>query len=304
MKKSIPIVIIISMIAIMPLSIVLFASNFANKDYNAQHQTQIGQILLSVYNFEEKRIVTNIRQDSIILSKDQTIAAGTIDECNDTLSKFASQNPQYTNVVLFNSDGTVRCGAVLDNQSSLTVSGDSFFTDAIYTKNFTIGKYRIGKITSKPLIPFGYPVYKKDGTLSGVLTLGLDIKWLENYFQSLSIIEGTSVALLDQNGTIIYNDSVETFTMQPETIKKILSSESQSTINNSVDEEKSGKKYMYVKLTNLTDNPLNIVISFDQTNTQSSFQEFIQDNVVLTILTVTISILISSISYPYLVKRF
>ncbi len=93
---------------------------------------------------------------------------------NEFFARFLRNSPEYTNVVVSRPDGRVIASAV-PLKTEMDISDRSFFQELLKTKSFTIGTYVLGKITGKPIVPFGYPVLDRQGSITAVLVAPLDL---------------------------------------------------------------------------------------------------------------------------------
>jgi len=303
MKRAFIVMFTITLIFAVPISTLFIVSNSIFQNYYEKKEEESISTLLAMYNFETNQIVANIKQNLTILSQDPTITGGNKSDCNETLSKFVSQNPQYANAALFLPDGTPYCGAVISDVPTFTETGDPYFENAIKTRTYTVGDYRIGRLSFKPLVPFGYPVYKSNGNLVGVLTIGLDINWLGNYYQSFPTIPGISIALLDQNGAILKAVQSIDFVIPSDVTKEILAYGTPGIVPDEISDTQSGRDFLYIKLTDLENNPLSIVISYEKSQTQPVFTDFIQSNFIAVIIAIIALMAIITPFVPKTIKK-
>jgi hypothetical protein len=298
MKKSFLLVLIVSIIVIVPTWIVVLVVNFnLNKNYE-EPQEIYKDITLSIYGYEEKKIVEEIQSDLITISRDITPLVGNVKRCNDSLSEFISTKPKYTDIHLYNVDGTIICQALINDENIFISSGNSFFLDAIETKALSVGEYNINASNTRSYIPFAYPVYTSNGDLLGVVTLGLSISWIDNHFQSLAIVDGSLIALMDYNGGII-NSSNTKLTLLQETSRSVIKNQLLGFGINQINEADTKKGYFFFQLQKISKNPISVVVSFNKLGSPYNYENLFKNYHIALIFTVSISVILATIVHHF-----
>jgi signal transduction histidine kinase/CheY-like chemotaxis protein/HAMP domain-containing protein len=83
-------------------------------------------------------------------------------------------------------------------------AGDrAYYRQALATQDFAAGEYQIGRITGRPGINFGYPVFAENGQVSAVVFAALDLAWLNDLAANLHLAEGTVLLMVDRQGAIL-----------------------------------------------------------------------------------------------------
>ncbi|MBC8123508.1 MAG: EAL domain-containing protein [Gemmatimonadaceae bacterium] len=122
--------------------------------------------------------------------------------CNKLFADLLNQYPLYTNFGAVRADGTVFCSAVpLKRDSNLR--NRPYFQRAVQTRNFTVGDYQVGRITGKPSLNFGYPIFDRAGLLKTVVFAALDVERLNRLLAEAQLPPKAAILLLDRNGTIL-----------------------------------------------------------------------------------------------------
>jgi hypothetical protein len=274
----------ILLFVVVPIFITLVFVGYNMKQIEDLDFESSAKALLSVYSIDEQRIINNIRQNLIVISKNSNIIGGTKEECNDTFSMLLSQNTYYANMVFIRPDGSIYCGAVMNNASSINERGEAFFEDAISTGAFSVGTYRIGRITQKPIILFGYPAYNSDGSLAGVVAIALDLDWLDDYYESFELPESSFISVIDAKGETLYHIGSHDSDITPASVQKILDANvtQAGDIKKIQVSESSGSVHTYFFKTVATnrENPLTMIISIDQSNANEKFDDLLKLNMV------------------------
>ena len=127
------------------------------------------------------------------------------------LSEIIKRNPAYANIVVGDKSGLVWASA-MPFQGKLYMADRKYYRDAMRTGTFSSGEYNVGKISSKPMINFGYPIKNASNQLIGVIGIGLDLGFAQRVFDRAHLPAGASFSLLDHRGVILSRNNRDALT--------------------------------------------------------------------------------------------
>ncbi len=177
--------------------------------------------LARVASADQARLIEQSRQVLVALSQIPAIKEGDRAACTDLMRDVRRQYPFTSNLGVIGLDGSVACSA-LPFDSSLDLSDRLYFQRALETRDYSIGKYQVGRITGVPSINFGYPIRGEDGYVTGVVFAALDLAWLGSVAEDAALPNRSTVKLLDHDGTVLVR--------QPDPENWVGSSESDSLL--------------------------------------------------------------------------
>ncbi len=174
---------------------------------------------------DERRVVTRILRQSVLLSTRNAasvheaqvegarqlltalaqmpiVRSGERSACSVLLAKLLRQYPQYALLGAADSSGNIFCSG-LPFSGSVNVSDRLYFRRATETRDFAIGEYQVGRITRKATVNFGYPLIDARGVVRGAVFAALDLSWLNQLAAEAQFPRGSSLVLVDANGTIL-----------------------------------------------------------------------------------------------------
>jgi hypothetical protein len=298
MKKSFLLVLIVSIIVVVPSWIALLVVNYnLNKNYE-EPQEIYRDITLSIYGYEEKKIFEEVKSDLITISRDIPPLMGNKNNCNDSLSEYISTRPQYTDIHIYNLDGTVLCQAIINDEDLVISAGNTFFLDAVATKDVAFGDYHVNGTNTRRYVPYAYPIYKDNGDLVGVIALGLSISWLDNHVQSLAVVEGSLVALMDYNGSIIDAQN-RNINMSAETSRSVIKNQLLGFGINQISEAQTKKGYFFFELIKISKNPLSVVISYNRLGSPYNYENLFKNYHIALILTLTTAMIVATFAHKF-----
>ena len=122
--------------------------------------------------------------------------------CEEVLAAELRAHPALTNLGLAAADGTVLCSAV-PMPAPTNISDRLYFVRTMTSKSFSVGEYQIGRITAKPTINFGAPVFDAAGSVKYVAYAAMDVRWFEGLAVKLPLPPGATLDVFSGRGTIL-----------------------------------------------------------------------------------------------------
>ena len=158
--------------------------------------------LLRLVGGEQYRIIEAAEQVLNTVAGTPAVQDNDIERCRRLLANLVERSPRYNNAIIAGPDGRVPCAS---NQSDLLldIADRPYFRAAMRTEDFVIGEYTIGRGSGLPAIHIARRVTNPDGSIAGVAVLALNIGWLAEQVEHLSLPPGAIVTITDRNDTIL-----------------------------------------------------------------------------------------------------
>lgn len=122
-------------------------------------------------------------------------------ECNALLQQVMDENVPYSGIFVNAPNGDIICSAPAASQP-VSAADRPYFQEALARRELLIGPFIIGRITGVPALPVVHPVLDEQGDVQVVVTVGLDLNWLERFNRSLGDREHT-LLVFNEEGTIL-----------------------------------------------------------------------------------------------------
>ena len=123
-------------------------------------------------------------------------------DCNQTLAELTGKIPWLHGVSIAGADGRIKC-ATDPRTVGLNVSDRAYFQNALHARDFSLSDYLVTRVSQLPALIATYPIVKDDGSVSGVILGSINLQWIDDLAAMAARRSGTSVALVDGNGTLI-----------------------------------------------------------------------------------------------------
>ena len=189
-------------IAIIPAFILLLygATYYRNHEEMKARDEALNLTKFAAGNIEQ--LIEGSRQVLIGISKLPAVQNYDSDACRDFLTEFNKHLPMYKNISVAKPNGDIYCSAVpLERQ--INVADLPWFQRAIKSRSFSIGEYKIGRISRKPVIHAALPAIDKEGHLKAVIGISIDLNWFNDQLAKIKTPDKTSVIVIDRQGTVL-----------------------------------------------------------------------------------------------------
>ena len=123
-------------------------------------------------------------------------------DCNRTLAELTGKIPWLHGVYVAGTDGRIKC-ATDPRIVGLNVSDRAYFQNALHSRDFSLSDYLVTRISQVPALIATYPIVKDGGLVGGVMLGSINLQWIDDLATTAAQRSGTSVALVDGNGTLI-----------------------------------------------------------------------------------------------------
>ncbi|MBI4138762.1 HAMP domain-containing protein [Candidatus Uhrbacteria bacterium] len=191
---------VLGVLGVLPFALLLIAHDMEERTL-ASHNAEQHAVHLSLIGVTGQTLqIKNSEQILKALSVVPDI--WNVEKCNSLMSELLAQNPRFANFGVIGPDGNLVCSGI-PFTSPVSGADRLYFKKAIEMRGFAIGEYQIGRITGKPTVNFGFPVYRPDGTLRGVVFAALNLLWLNRVFEGIHLPPDTEVFIFDRTGTIL-----------------------------------------------------------------------------------------------------
>lgn len=196
------------LLAILPaLGLVLYTA-FAQRRSAIREATASAQRIVRLAGAAQRQYVEASRQLLATLAQLKEIRPERAAEAEALFRGLAQVHSIYVNIGGIDPDGYVFASA-LPITNRLYLGDRPYFQLARDTQKFAIGEYQTGRVTGKPTLNMAQPIRDKEtGNFLGVVFVALDLNWLNQMAARAELPEGSTLTVLDRNGTVLVRYSI------------------------------------------------------------------------------------------------
>ena len=151
---------------------------------------------------QQLRIAEGAEQALFAIADAPSVQTRDSEGCRQTLLRLLQDAPRYNNGAVLGLDGHALCVAVGPNPD-VSVSDRSYFRLALQTGGYVIGEYTTGRFSDLPTIHVARPYRDGTGQVAGVVSLALNVDWLNRQFDLLGLPPTVAVAVNDRAGITV-----------------------------------------------------------------------------------------------------
>lgn len=138
----------------------------------------------------------------IALSEVEPIRVGDRTGCSQALATFLPKYPKFLNLSVALKDGTLFASANAF-KAPLDVSDRSHFKRVMESRDFAVGDLTVSRVSGKPTLICGYPIFDHRGELTRILLVSLDLHFLSPPSNTPRSFAGESLTLIDGQGNVL-----------------------------------------------------------------------------------------------------
>ena len=151
---------------------------------------------------QHERVVDGVRALLTALAELPAVQRHETDQCSGLLADTVKRFPQLTNVGAVDVKGNAFCNS-RPLTAPLNIAEQPHFQGAIATRAFAVGPHRIGPLTGRRVVVFGYPAIDARGSVRAVVTAALDLDWLGQVGTAMKLPDGSVLTVFDDKGIIL-----------------------------------------------------------------------------------------------------
>jgi signal transduction histidine kinase/HAMP domain-containing protein len=189
------------LLAVIPALAVIFRAADQQRSALALEGQQTALRTARLVSANQEVLIAGTRQLLTALANAPVVQNGD-PGCSAFLHELLEKYPYYSNLGVANSDGWQTCSALSLPTGPTNIADRAYFRRTIARGDFALGDYQIGRVTGKATINAGYPLYDRGGKLVGIVYAGIDLAWLQGMAAKTRLPAGSTVTLVDRNGTI------------------------------------------------------------------------------------------------------
>jgi PAS domain S-box-containing protein len=195
--------ILLVLIAVIPVFGVVISASLSEQDNRLERAQASLQALADLSAATQEQLIEGARQMLAAVAHVPPVYRDDLEECARYFQRLEDLYPGYANFGLLDAQGNLVCRA-LPGQQPVNAADRLFFRNAVNSGGFSVGEYMVGRVSGKPSLAFGMPVYQQGSrVLRGVVFVAMDLRWADRKLDQLSIPEGITLLVSDAHGSVL-----------------------------------------------------------------------------------------------------
>jgi PAS domain S-box-containing protein len=193
--------VLLVLLAVIPaLGLILYSAQVQRQvATEAAHETLLRTASLTASDVS--RVIEGAQQLLGGLAQFREIRSGDSAACGAVMAKLLTMYSFYSTLGVASPEGNVTCSTVAPT-NSVTVADQSWFRQALQTRDFAVGECGVDRLTGIASIHFAYPI-DESGRTRSVVFAALNLKYLNGRMSLVKLPEGAALAVMDRQGTVL-----------------------------------------------------------------------------------------------------
>jgi PAS domain S-box-containing protein len=186
-----------------PVLLLLLFMGYRDYKHTEERIQSDANRLIRLFIEGQSDIVNQTRQLLNIISHVQAVQGLDIPQCNAFLEDIYRENPQYSTIVVANSQGIIECCAIPLKQP-IDIKDRSWFRRVSQEKDFVIDNFLISRSANKASLPFAYPILDKNNRFVAAVGAAYDLDRYNKIFNKIAMPPGTVIFVADRNQSVLH----------------------------------------------------------------------------------------------------
>jgi diguanylate cyclase (GGDEF)-like protein len=153
----------------------------------------------------QREIMTTVRAALKISARAYLATPERGKACDVFMRDLAADMPWIKGLSVVGADGRITCSTT-PLALGLSMADRPYYRKTLRIKDFVVSDYVIGRITRTPAIIALYPVQAIDSSVNTLIVASVDLQWISSVIGSVAHRPGSTVLLVDDNGTVLAGD--------------------------------------------------------------------------------------------------
>lgn len=188
-------------VALLPALALVVSSGLEERERAAAEAQAQARELVTLVATRNDDLIQSAALHAQTLGNVRVVREAVQPECEALLQQIMDGAVAYSGIFVNAPNGDVICSAPASSQP-VNTADRPFFQEALARGELLIGQFIVGRITGVPALPVVYPVRDEQGDVEAVITVGIDLHWLERFNLSLGDT-GQTLLVFNEEGTIL-----------------------------------------------------------------------------------------------------
>jgi signal transduction histidine kinase len=151
---------------------------------------------------EQERLITGAHHLLITLAELPKVRQRQAAGCSQLFAGLLKKFPQYTNIAAVTPQGDIFCSGLPSLSTAPNIADRGYFQEALKQRRLGVSHVRVGRMSGQPNISIAYPSFDLGGAIHAVVSVGLDLSWLNTIAAQAQLPPQATLLAIDDKGTV------------------------------------------------------------------------------------------------------
>lgn len=193
------------LIIFLPAFGIIFVSGLKQRRDAIKEAQNSALLVVQSLTREQELIATTTKTLLLTLAQTRAVQALDTKACNQLLASLRDRFPVYSAVLAATTpDGNMFAASLPFKQGAVDLSDRKHIQDALRTREFSVGEYMTGRVSSAQSLNYALPVLDTQNRVTAILVSGFNLHEFRNSVRAVGVPEGYSVTISDWKGIRFY----------------------------------------------------------------------------------------------------
>ena len=195
--------ILLVLLASLPAIFLIFYIGAEQRQHEIETVYDITQALASHAADKNEVLIEDTRVTLIALSHAMNFEGDDLRGCGHLFVHLKEGHfPFYSSFYVADLQGNILC-SMPDGDVPADLEGCGHYQNLIKAEDFVVSEYHICRNTGKGVISMGYPVWGDNDKKLGVINVGIDLMWFNDFAIEADLLPDSTLTVFDRDGVIL-----------------------------------------------------------------------------------------------------
>lgn len=179
---------------------------YIGEEQRQQNQEDVLEITLALAEYaadKNELLIEDTRVTLIALSHAMNFEGDDLRGCGHLFNHLKEVHfPFYSAFYVADLDGNILC-SMPNGDVPLDLVGCHHYQSLVVAEDFVVSEYHICRNSGKGVISMGYPVWGEDEKKLGVINVGIDLMWFNDFAVEADLPPNSTLTVFDRDGVIL-----------------------------------------------------------------------------------------------------
>lgn len=195
---------VLLLVVFLPAVAVIVATGLNQRRSEIEEARSNALLMVKSLTAQQEQIASATQTILTLLAQLPAVQSLDAKECNDLFGEIHRRFPVYSVILAATPDGNVFAASMPIKPGTINLADRKHFSDAIRTRDFSVGEYIVGRISNVRSLNYSYPAFDTKGNLVAIVIVGFNLDEYARFISKAHPAGGVAFAIADWKGVRLF----------------------------------------------------------------------------------------------------